>query len=249
MTTPSDLRKAEPVSDELLVAAIERAQRHARHGEHGALRRDIAEHLGFIHGSATTRKLRPQIDALIAAGLIEYSKLHGLKRWSLTSAGRKRLAQARRAGEPLELPESPQHRYWRQTRTLAGEHVDELRERLRATLKETRELLDSADGGDSDPWFKLARTLCFRCEAIGSATYCLHEWEEPDDARADIGESAAEDQRKTRRHRGLGSHPSQFGRGQRGGSPHRPAAPASDPRPGRETRAAPPLRSRRVAVM
>lgn len=27
---------------------------------------DIAEHLGFVHGSWTTRRLRPQLDALIA---------------------------------------------------------------------------------------------------------------------------------------------------------------------------------------
>jgi hypothetical protein len=38
---------------------------------------DIAEHLGFVHGSWTTRRLRPQIEAFIAAGLLVRSHRPG----------------------------------------------------------------------------------------------------------------------------------------------------------------------------
>lgn len=184
MSTPSDLRKAEPVSDALMLAAIERAQHHTRHGEHGVGRRNIAEHLGFIPGAATTVKLRPQVDALIASGLIEYAKHHGIELWALTSAGRKQLARARQ-GQPLELPEAPQHRIWREAHAEAAERTQEFRQQLRRTLHEANRLLDSEHGGNSAAWFDLATRLLAQCELVASATYCEREWPEPDDAHPD----------------------------------------------------------------
>jgi hypothetical protein len=43
-----------------------------------------------------------------------------------------------------------------------------------------------AGGAGSDVWFELAEELRAAARRLGSATYCLHEWMEPSDARADI---------------------------------------------------------------
>jgi hypothetical protein len=51
-------------------------------------------------------------------------------------------------------------------------------------LDEAGRLLDTGQG-DSDVWFGLAGRLKKGCWQLGSATYCLQEWPEPDDARAD----------------------------------------------------------------
>ena len=143
---------------------------------------DIAEHLGFVHGSWTTRRLRPQIEAFIAAGLLVRSRRHGVLIWGLTSSGRRRVA---RVGESVVLPESPQHRVWRHARTLAAERIDGLRGQVRGVLEEATGVLD-ADGVCSDAWFALAERLESACWQLGSATYCLSEWAEPDDASADV---------------------------------------------------------------
>jgi hypothetical protein len=102
-----ELRRFEPVSDEVVLAAVGRAERHREREGEGVMMSDIAEHLGFVHGSWTTRRLRPQIDAFIAAGLLVRSRRGGVVIWGLTSAGRGR---AERGDGSVGLPESPQHR-------------------------------------------------------------------------------------------------------------------------------------------
>ncbi len=54
------------------------------------------------------------------------------------------------------------------------------------TISEALESLDADPVAPSDGWFTLARDL--RCAAwiVGSATYCLDEWREPTDDRADV---------------------------------------------------------------
>ncbi|MGA9876887.1 MAG: hypothetical protein WBQ21_13885, partial [Solirubrobacteraceae bacterium] len=104
------LRRFEPVSDALVLAAVERAERHREREREGVLMSDLVEHLGFVHGSWTTRRLRPQLEALIAAGQLARSRRHGVVVWELTSSGRRRVAQTRKAGGELGLPEAPQHR-------------------------------------------------------------------------------------------------------------------------------------------
>lgn len=99
--------------------------------------------------------------------------------------GKRRLAAARRRGG-IELPESPQHRAWRQSRQAATERVEEFRSTLRTELDQAVKLLERKRSPDSDCWHDLARRLGRSCERLGSATYCLYEWVEPDDARADI---------------------------------------------------------------
>jgi hypothetical protein len=45
-----ELSRFEPVSNELVLAAVERAERHrGREGE-GVMMSDVAEHLGFVYG-------------------------------------------------------------------------------------------------------------------------------------------------------------------------------------------------------
>jgi hypothetical protein len=177
-----ELRRLEPVSDELVLAAVERAERHREREGEGVMMSDIAEHLGFVHGSWTTRRLRPQIDAFIAAGLLVRSRRHGVVVWGLTSSGRSRVEQA---SGSVVLPESPQHRVWRHARALAAERIDAVSEQASGVLGEAMDALDS-EGVRSDVWFALAERLRSACWQLGSVIYCLSEWAEPDDDSADV---------------------------------------------------------------
>lgn len=181
----SELGRFEPVSDAHVLAAIERAECHREREREGVMMSDIAEHLGFVHGSWTTRRLRPQLDALIAEGSLARSRRHGVVVWELTAVGRGGLERTRRAGEVEELPEAPQHRAWRHARATAGERIDGFRAQAREALEEAAMLLDSEDAG-SDAWFGIAERLRAACWRVGSATHCLREWREPDDARPDV---------------------------------------------------------------
>jgi hypothetical protein len=178
-------RPFEPIVDAQILAAIERAERHHGPGhEAGVLRSTLAEHLGFVHNSWTTRRLRPQLDALRSAGLLRDVRRHGLDLLVLTSVGRTSLTKARKSGIVV-LVESPQHRLWRHSRAVAGGRIDGFRQRVRVTLDEACALLDAAEV-PSDEWFTLAPRLERECWRLASATYCLREWPEPDDARADV---------------------------------------------------------------
>jgi hypothetical protein len=177
-----ELRRFEPVSDDLVLAAVGRAERHRERAGEGVMMSDIADHLGFVHGSWTTRRLRPQIEAFIASGLLVRSRRHGVVVWGLTSGGRSRCEQASGA---VVLPESPQHRAWRHARALAGERIDAVSDQASGVLEEAIDALDS-DGVRSDAWFALAERLQSACWQLGSVTYCLSEWPEPDDASADV---------------------------------------------------------------
>jgi hypothetical protein len=180
----ADLRPFEPVSDAQLLGAIDRAEVHD--GQDHASRADIAAHLGFAHNSWTTRRLRPQLDALRATGRVSDVRRYGLNLLALTAAGRRALGKARSTGEVI-LPESPQHRIWRHSRTLAHERIDGFRQALRGSLAEAGALL-GAEKVPSDAWFDLAECLRKACWQLGSATHCLREWPEPDGSRADTDE-------------------------------------------------------------
>jgi hypothetical protein len=177
-----ELRRFEPVSDDLVLAAVGRAERHRERAGEGVMMSDIAEHLGFVHGSWTTRRLRPQFEAFIAAGLLVRLRRHGVVVWGLTSSGRGRVEPTSGA---VVLPESPQHRVWRQARALAAERIDAVSEQASGVLEAAMDALDS-EGVRSDVWFALAERLQSACWQLGSVTYCLSEWTEPDDATADV---------------------------------------------------------------
>lgn len=184
----SELRPfAHPVSDALVLAAFDRAERHRGRGagDAGVLLGDVFAHMGFVYNGAATRQLRPRLDALLASGALENARRHSLKLWVLTSAGRRQLAQARRKNE-VRLPESPQHRRWRHTRALAAERIERYRKQMRGLLKEADALLEAGMQTHSDAWFGLAHELPRPSANIGAAIHCLTEWAEPDDARADV---------------------------------------------------------------
>jgi hypothetical protein len=180
----SDLGRVGPVSDAQLLAAIHRAEVHDQHDD--ASRADIAAHLGFVHNSWTTRRLQPQIDALRSAGRLRDVRRNGLDLLALTATGRRALEKAQSA-DAVILAESPQHRKWRHSRTMAGDRIDGFREALRTSIAEVGALLD-AQQTPSEAWFEFGKRLSAECKRLGSATHCLFEWAEPDDARADVDE-------------------------------------------------------------
>jgi hypothetical protein len=180
----ADLLRAEPVSDAQILAAIHRAEVHDE--QEDASRADIAAHLGFVHNSGTTKRLRPQLDVLRAAAQVRDVRRNGLDLLALTAAGRHALEEAQNAGA-VALPESPQHRKWRHSRAMAGDRIDGFREALRASMAEVGVLLDSPQT-PSEAWFEFGQRLSAECKRLGSATYCLFEWADPDDARPDVDE-------------------------------------------------------------
>jgi hypothetical protein len=84
------------------------------------------------------------------------------------------------------LPESPQHRKWRHFREAAAEQIEQYRRECQALLSEASALLDAGSRARSDSWLCLADRLPDAARSIGAALYCLSEWPEPDDARADV---------------------------------------------------------------
>lgn len=175
------------ISDELVLAATDRATRHQRRDDGtGVLLSRIKEHLGLPRHGWSTRRLLPQLEVLQAAGQVKCSRRQSVNLWALTSTGRERLDAARATGEIGQLPESPQHRQWREARTTASERIGEFRDGLRCTLEETTRLLEANGHPSSDAWFELTERLQRACWQLGSATHCLTEWTEPDDAKADV---------------------------------------------------------------
>jgi hypothetical protein len=173
-------------SPELLLAAIERAETHRTQRVPGVALTTLLEHLDISRRSHQARQVRAQLDALAERGALE--RLHpryGTYTWTLTRTGRRRLNKARRAGVDLTLPESPQHRKWRNARTLAEEEIDRFRSQLRDALKEARALLDAEPPTDSQTWIATSRKVQIATWRLAPATHCLYEWPEPQEDRPD----------------------------------------------------------------
>jgi hypothetical protein len=180
------LVKYEPVSEETILLAIGRAERYAEANpwnETGVYWRPITEHLGVVHSPATTRKLRPQVEALIDAGLVVKTRKRGRERWGLTDTGRERAAQA---GE--RLPASPARLEWKAARQAAAEVVESIREQLAEDLREASRLLDTG-GSDSD-YYDMAENIAREATRLGGALFCLNDWPEPDDEHPDVDGSS-----------------------------------------------------------
>ncbi len=178
---------AGPPSDELVLAAIERAEHHhPLKDEPGVALSAIKEHLGMPHNGWTTRQLRPRLTQLETIGLVDTRRRHGRDLWHLTGKGKRLVAALRAAGALPALPESPQHQRWQKARTAASERIDGFREDARAALAEAIALLEAEEPPPSDAWFAMSHHLRHTCWRLGSATYCLTEWAEPDDAQLDI---------------------------------------------------------------
>lgn len=187
MPTTEPASSGELPSEDLVLAAIERAQRHQRGQARGVILSTLIEHLDLPRGSATSRRLRPKLDALIVGGTVQESTRRSITAWTITEQGRRQLDAVRRAGDLSDLPEAPQHREWRRARAAATERIDDFRLELSTALDAARALLDAASpAATSEDWFVVCDQLREASWRLGSATYCLCEWPEPSDAVADI---------------------------------------------------------------
>lgn len=146
----------------------------------------IFEHLGISRRSAIARQVRIRLDVMHAAGWIALGSRHGIQTWALTTAGSRHLRRERRAGRVPPLPESPQHRAWRNAHTAAVQEIDRFERGLRACLEEAEQVLDADPPAGSDKVFEIGERLQRACWRLASAGYCLREWSEPDDAHADL---------------------------------------------------------------
>jgi DNA-binding transcriptional regulator PaaX len=171
-------------SDDLLLAALDRAERHQCREGQGVLLVTLKAHLGLPHHSGTTLRLRPQLARLQTAGLIERTRHLRLILWRLTGSGHARLDDARLTDE-LALPESPQHQQWATAQLMAGQRIADLRADMRQTLDEAMAMLDDP-ATSSDAWFALVHRLKDACWRLAAATHILNEWAEPNDAHPDI---------------------------------------------------------------
>ncbi|HSZ14386.1 MAG TPA: helix-turn-helix transcriptional regulator [Solirubrobacteraceae bacterium] len=192
------------VSDVLVLAAVDRAERHSASITKGVPIWQVLDHLAIASRTKRARRARALLQELEASGSLECVRRRSLPVWALTSRGRRRLSRARRAGRLPALGESPQHRRWREARALAGQRIEGFRLELLDAVEHARELLaapvpdppavdapDAALGVTSDVWFEVGEQLHRACRRLGSASYCLWEWREPEDARADVDDLGA----------------------------------------------------------
>jgi len=187
MPTTEPASSGELPSEDIVLAAIERAQRHQRGQARGVILSTLIEHLDLLRGSATSKRLRPKLDALVVGGMIEQFTQRSITAWTITEQGRQWLSALRRAGELADLPEAPQHRQWRRARTAAAERIDDFHADLSRAVDSAQQLLAAPDRmPTSDDWFSLSEQLQDASWRLGSATYCLSEWPEPTDADADV---------------------------------------------------------------
>jgi hypothetical protein len=143
---------------------------------------------------------------LEASGCLQRSRRRGVPTWELTDAGLRRLRADGGVDWPTQLPESPQHRAWRNARTVAAQEIERFRAQLRASLEVAASTLDAQPPPHSDAWLELGEELQRRCRRVASASHCLYEWAEPIDERADLDEhveacDATLDQRERARRR------------------------------------------------
>lgn len=171
----------------IILAAVERAARHARSDEVGTA--IIAEHLGFEPTECTIRQLHHRLDRLRNDGSLTRAARNGGDSWVLTSEGREELDRRYEAEEVGPLPESPQHRAWRDARVKAALRIEEFIGEMGTVLEEAGELLDQSHPPRSIEWFALSDRLSPAAWRLGSATHCLYEWVEPEDDFPDVDEA------------------------------------------------------------
>ena len=143
-----------PPTDLLVLAAVDRAQRHRQFPEHGdPTLSEIAAHLGMAWGPHASRRLHPLVDRLThELGWLERSRRVSQDRWGVTDAGAERLARASVDGVLEELPESPQHREWREARAQAAARIERLQSELGELLAKVGRLLDADDPVPASEW-------------------------------------------------------------------------------------------------
>jgi len=177
------------ITDVLVLAAVDRAVRHQQKGTPRAVPAwAVYEHVDVSSRSRAGRCVRARLAALDGSALTR-GKRHGVETWELAAAGRRRLSRLRAKGKLPGLPESPQHRAWREARTEAEQRIEGFRTALLEDVQRAHDLLGTPHTPGrplSDVWFELGERLQQECRRLASATHCLGEWCEPDDARADV---------------------------------------------------------------
>lgn len=123
-----------PVSppDHVILAAVERAARHEHSDEVSTA--TVIEHLGFVPDRGVIEPLRHRLDNLRNDSNLTRAARDDGEGWTLTSEGRELLDKCYEAGEVGELPESPQHRSWREARVQAALRVEGFEEELGTLL-------------------------------------------------------------------------------------------------------------------
>jgi hypothetical protein len=174
--------------DEVVLLAVERAERHkrVRRDELGVSVGAIAEHLGMVSGSVASRRLNPVLRRLAGDGLMRCLRLagHPAPLWTLDEEGR-RIVDASR-DRVAELPESPQHVEWRVARYAATVRLPSYRTELDEALVQVLADLGSPERMSSIEWIETGEALRELARRVGFATYCIDEWVEPTDDAPDI---------------------------------------------------------------
>jgi hypothetical protein len=175
----------EPPPARLVLAAVDRAARHRVDGAPAVPLWSILDHLAIGPRSRAARGVRLRLEELERDGSLIAGRRHGVVVWAPTATGLRRLR--RDAGALGELPESPQHRAWRQARVVAAQELDRFAGDLGALLAQAGAMLaGGAAAAGSDAWLVLAEELRHACRRLGSAVHCLHEWPEPGEQGADV---------------------------------------------------------------
>jgi hypothetical protein len=175
--------------DELILLAIDRAERHkrVRRDEPGVTVGAIAEHLRMRRNSVASRRLNPILRRLETQGPLARYALpgHSLPLWVLTERGRGEVDKAAASGE-FVLPESPQHVAWREARIGAALRISQFKDDLVVVLEQALSDLREERMAPSLEWIETGDAVRDLSRRVGFATYTLVEWEEPTDDKPDI---------------------------------------------------------------
>lgn len=172
---------------ELVLAAIDRAIMQNVHRREDAPAFAICNHLALSGRSGAWRVARRHLAALEAARDVRQGRRNGIEVWALTEAGVRRLERAARGGELPALPESPQHRLWRDSRRVASQEIDRFRTDMADTLEEAMRLLQDA-AVSAAAWLELSPRLARAADRLGAVLYCLGEWPEPQEDSPDMSD-------------------------------------------------------------
>lgn len=183
----SELGPYTPVDDALILAAAERAALHEQ--DEAVFTSVLTNHLGFEAVPETNEHLWPRLEELRRAGLLTTAEHRGEPLWGLTAVGRERLAAEREEGRVAELPEAPQHRVWRHARVEAAVRIEGFKEELIEAIEAADRLINQYRPVMSEEWFEASKRLRWASWRLASATYCLTEWPEPDEAVPDVDEN------------------------------------------------------------
>lgn len=179
-------------SDEQIIAAVDRAADHSAYGWQreqapgAAFAKQVAEHLDLPISGPGSRWLTKQLRRLAAADMLDQVDVGRGYRdlYAVTVEGDAWLAELARGGTPVELPESPQHRLWREQRASSLRDLPQMRRDARDALAAVEGLLDreedgAAASGEFDDPGAPVRALARALDALGQAAYWLREAEEP----------------------------------------------------------------------